>query len=147
MKISEIMSKKVTTLNLTTSLREAAEKMRDNDIGAIPVVDPKTDKIKGMLTDRDIVVRAVAAGKDLDNASVETAMTQKIRYVFEDEDISKAADQMQDQQVRRLVVLNREKRLVGLVSLSDLACRGLSDQLSAKVMKSVSEASASHAMH
>jgi CBS domain-containing protein len=147
MRIGDVMSKKVTTVHLTTSLREAAEKMRAEDIGALPVVDSATDKIRGMLTDRDIVVRAVAMGRNLDRTSAAEVMTEKIRYVFEDEDIAKAAEHMQDRQIRRLVVLNRDKRLVGLVALSDLALKGQDEHLSANVVKAVSEPTEQHAMH
>ncbi len=147
MKISDIMSTKVETVKLDTTLRVAAEKMRSEDVGALPVVDATEDKIKGMLTDRDIVVRAAALGKDLDNTFAHEAMTKKICYVFEDDDISKAAEAMQDKQVRRLVVLSRNKRLVGLVSLADLARKGNDEQLSANVVKSVSKTAAQHSVH
>ena len=123
MKIAEVMSRKVTTVSLNTTLQEAAEKMRVEDIGALPVVSPSEDKIAGMLTDRDIVVRAVAVGKDLAKTHAEEAMTEHIHYVFEDEDLSKATEMMQGKNIRRLVVLNRDKRLVGLVSEADLACK------------------------
>lgn len=147
MKIHQIMSRNITTIKLTTTLREAAEMMRREDVGAFPVVDPAEDKIKGMLTDRDIVVRAAALGKDLENTFAQEVMTEKVRYVFEDEDISKAADAMQDKQIRRLLVLNRSKRLVGLVALSDLAVKGQDERLSADVIKGVSETVAQHAIH
>ncbi|MBI4214966.1 CBS domain-containing protein [archaeon] len=142
MKISEIMTKKVEFINLETSLQKAAEKMREEDIGALPVVDPSTERIKGMLTDRDIVIRAAALGKDLHTTPAKEAMTKKIRYVFEDEELNSAADQMIDNQIRRVVVLNREKRLVGLVSLSDLACRAKAEKLSGHVLKTVNDTAA-----
>ena len=88
-------------------------------LALLPVTDG--DKIKGMVTDRDIVIRAVALGKDLTKANAREAMTEHIRYVFDDEDISEAAKAMKGKQIRRLVVLNRAKRLIGLVSLGDLA--------------------------
>lgn len=147
MKISEVMSKNVSTVNLNTTLREAAEKMRAKDIGALPVVDPVADKLKGMLTDRDIVVRAAAQGKNMDQTTAEAAMTSNIRYVFEDDDIAVAADKMRNQQIRRLVVLNRDKRLVGMLALSDLAVKGQDEHLSAEVVRCVSETTAQHAVH
>lgn len=139
MRVREAMTKSVATIQLNTTLREAAEKMRAEDVGALPVVDPQADKIKGMLTDRDIVIRAAAIGRDLGNTFAREAMTEKIRFVFEDDDISKAAEFMQDKQVRRLVVLNREKRLVGMISLADLALKSQDEHLSAGVMKKVSQ--------
>lgn len=147
MKISEVMSRSITTIYLDTTLREAAEKMRAEDIGALPVVDPGTDKIKGMLTDRDIVIRAAASGKNLEKTTAQEAMTEKIRFVFEDEDIGKAATQMRDRQIRRLVVLNRDKRLVGVVALSDLARKSRDEHLFADVVRCVSETAAQHALH
>jgi CBS domain-containing protein len=135
MKIKDVMTKKITTITLDTPLQEAAEKMRENEIGALPVVNTASDRIEGMLTDRDIVVRGIALGKNLDNTPAKEVMTVKILYVFEDEDITVAADQMKDNRIRRVVVLNREKRLVGLVSISDLACRGQDEKLASHVLK------------
>lgn len=145
MKIAEIMSPKVTMINLDTTLLEAAQKMKMDDVGALPVNDG--EKIRGMITDRDIVVRAVAAGKDLSLTTAKEIMTEKIRYVFEDEDISVAANAMKDKQIRRLVVLSRTKRLVGLLSLGDLALRSNDQHMSGEVVRGVSEPSGEHVVH
>lgn len=145
MKVAEIMSKNVSYVTLDTSLREAAEMMKSKDIGSIPVTDG--EKLKGMLTDRDIVTRAVAAGKDPAKTTAKEAMTKRISYVFDDDDIGEAAESMKSRQIRRLAVLNRAKRLVGMVSLGDIASHGHDDGLSADVVRCVSESSAEHAVH
>ena len=94
--------------------------MRDHDCGALPV--RKDERLVGIITDRDIAVRAVAEGKPVDECTVGEVMTPGIKYVFEDEMAEAAAENMSRLQIRRLPVLNREKRLVGIVALADLAC-------------------------
>ncbi|MCX6129000.1 MAG: CBS domain-containing protein [Proteobacteria bacterium] len=145
MKVSEIMSKNPCYIKLDTNLKEAAEQMRSHDIGALPVTDGK--KIKGMLTDRDIVMRSIALGKDPLKTLAKDAMTEKIQYIYEDDDISKAADAMSSQQIRRLVVLDRKKNLVGLVSMGDLSVKSGDDHLTANLAKHCSEPISQHAMH
>lgn len=139
MKVSDIMCRDVTTIKLGTTLREAAQLMKQHDIGSLPVTDD--DRIKGMLTDRDIVVRALADGKNPEEVRAADAMTQKIQYIFEDEDIAQAAERMKSQQIRRLVVLNRDKRLVGFVSLGDLARDADDERMTGDVTRRVSEPS------
>ena len=145
MKIIDVMTRTVKTIMLDTPLRDAAEQMRAQDIGALPVTDG--EKIKGILTDRDIVIRAVAAGKDLSRTMAKDAMSKHIRYVFEDEDIKTSAESMSTNQIRRLVVLDRNKRLVGLVSLGDLSRKGEDEHLLAGVARCCSESAAQHAAH
>jgi CBS-domain-containing membrane protein len=101
-----------------TTLRQAAAIMKESDTGVLPVGEH--DKLVGMITDRDIAVRAVAEGKGPD-APVREVMTAEVKYCFEDEDTAHVAETMAQQQVRRLPVVNRDKRLVGIVSLGDLA--------------------------
>jgi CBS domain-containing protein len=136
-KIRDIMSPNVTLIRLETTVRDAAEKMKALDVGALPVTDG--EKIKGMLTDRDIVVRCIAAGKDPASTPVREAMTERIKFVFDDDDVAAAADAMKDKQIRRLIVLNRAKRLVGLVSFGDLARHAEDVHLSAGVARRVAE--------
>jgi CBS domain-containing protein len=143
MKIADIMSRDVDSIRLDTPLTEAAKKMRDHDIGSLPVTDGQ--KIHGMLTDRDIVVRALAMDKDPAKTTAREAMTEKIRYVFDDQDVSEAAESMKDQQIRRLVVLNRDKRLVGFVSMGDLSRKTNDEHLTASVARTCSEPNAPHA--
>jgi CBS domain-containing protein len=118
MKISECMTRNVRIASPETTIQSAAKMMADLDAGALPV--GTDDRLVGMITDRDIAIRAVAAGKGPDTR-VREAMTAEIRYCFEDEDLGHVLQNMGDQQVRRLPVMNRDKRLVGIVSFSDLA--------------------------
>lgn len=136
MKISEIMTRNVQTLTPDSSLREAASLMGRIDSGALLVNDG--DRLVGMVTDRDITVRGVAAGLDAE-APVREVMSSEIRYCFEDEDVQHVAENMAKIQLRRLPVLNREKRLVGVVSLGNIAaCR--SERASATVLQGVARA-------
>lgn len=118
MQIREIMSRDVDVLPPDASIVEAARHMRDRDIGSIPVAE--NDRLIGMLTDRDIVTRCIADG--LDTAGpVREAMTDKMLYCYEDQEVDEIAHNMSEQKVRRLPVVDRSKRLVGIVSLGDIA--------------------------
>jgi len=118
MKISECMTPDVRLTDPEMSLREAAQTMAECDAGVLPVGE--NDRLVGMLTDRDIAIRGVARGLGPD-AKVREAMTHEVRWCFEDEDSDEVLATMADEQIRRLPVLNREKRLVGIISLGDLA--------------------------
>ena len=119
MKLKEVMSTDVEMVPADASLKDAAEKMKSGDIGALPVWDGK--EIVGMLTDRDITVRVTAEGKDPEAAKVRDAMTPQVMYVYEDQDVDEASKLMKDKQIRRLAVFNREDKMVGMFSLGDLA--------------------------
>lgn len=121
MNVREIMTPDVVIAAPDDTLQHAAELMADIDSGALPVGE--NDRLVGMLTDRDITVRAVAAGKSPSECKVREVMSPDIKYVFEDESIEDAARNMSELQVRRLPVLNRDKRLVGIVSLGDLSLK------------------------
>ena len=119
MKVREAMTGDVCLTNPDRTIREAARIMADKDIGALPVGE--NDRLVGMITDRDIAIRAVAQGKGPDTPVREVMTTEKVLYCYDDEDLDHVAKNMGEQQVRRLPVVNREKRLVGIVSLGDLA--------------------------
>ena len=119
MKIREIMSPEVRCIGPDNTLVEAAGLMRELDVGAIPVCDQ--DRLAGMLTDRDLALRAVASGKDPGQTTVREIMSEGIIAIFDDQSVEEAAHLMEKKQVRRLPVLNRQKHLVGIVSLGDLA--------------------------
>jgi CBS domain-containing protein len=121
MKVREIMTRDVRVVSPTDDLRSAAQLMEKNDFGMVPVGE--NDRLVGMLTDRDITVRAVARGLAPDQAKVRDVMTSDVKYVYEDESVADVSRNMSELQVRRLPVLNREKRLVGIVSLGDLALK------------------------
>ena len=118
MKIHEIMTKEVHVAGPEQSIREAARIMAQYDAGALPVGND--DRLLGIITDRDIAVRAVALGKSPDTP-VAAVMSREVLYCFEDEDVEHVVRNMGDIKVRRLPVMNRQKRLVGIVSLGDLS--------------------------
>lgn len=136
MLVREVMSDNVEIIDPEISLREAARKMRNLDCGALPIGE--NDKLIGMITDRDITVRAVAEGKDPDSTHVRNAMTDKIKYIFEDQKVEDAGSLMEDEQIRRLVVLNKDKRAVGICSLGDIATHNSGHKLSGDILESVS---------
>lgn len=118
MQIKDIMTPGVRTVRAEESLRDAALCMAECDVGALPVTDD--ERLIGMITDRDIAVRGVALGKQAD-ATVGEAMSPEVMYCFADEDVEDVCANMGDIQVRRLPVVDHEKRLVGIVSLADIA--------------------------
>lgn len=127
MQISEIMTRDVQLASPKQTVQQAAKLMADLGCGCIPVAD--NDRLVGMLTDRDICVRAVAAGKTPGRCKVGEVMSAEVKYVFEDETTEDLARNMSTLQVRRMPVLNRDKRLVGIVSLGDLAtANGAADE-------------------
>jgi len=121
MRVADCMTRDVRIANPDETIRQAAQTMASIDAGDLPVSE--NDRLVGMITDRDIAVRGVADGKGPD-AKIRDVMSAEVRYCFEDEDVDDVLRNMGDIKVRRLPVLNRDKRLVGIVSLSDLATGG-----------------------
>jgi CBS domain-containing protein len=119
MHINEVMTRNVKIASPSDSLQRAAQLMEEEDFGSLPVGE--NDRLVGMLSDRDIAIRAVAQGLSPTECTVRDVMSAEIKYVFDDESVEDAAKMMGKLQVRRLPVLNRDKRLVGIVSLGDLA--------------------------
>jgi CBS domain-containing protein len=140
MNIASVMSRDVQLVNPDDTIRNAAALMKKVDAGLLPVAD--NDKLVGMITDRDIAVRAVAEGKGPDT-KVRDAMTREVKYCFEDEDVTHVAENMAELQVRRLPVMNRDKRLVGIVALADLATEG-SLPKTARALHGISQAGGQH---
>ena len=118
MKIKDCMTRRVHTVGPDATIAEAARLMAENDVGVLPVATP--DRLIGMITDRDIAIRAVADGLTPDT-KVRTVMSDEVMYCFDNEEIDEVLANMGDIQVRRLPVVDQDKRLVGIVSLSDLA--------------------------
>ena len=137
MKLKDIMTEKVEVIGPDTSLYEAARKMRDLDVGSLPVCDG--ERLVGMLTDRDLTVRAVAEGRDPKTAPVRDSMTPDIVYCFENQTAADAERIMGEKQIRRLPVLDRDKRLAGIVSLGDLATKTDEAKAVGKTLEKVSE--------
>jgi CBS domain-containing protein len=139
MQVFEAMTPEVTTVKPDTPLIEAARLMRENGIGPLPVCDG--DRLLGILTDRDIAIRATAEGLDPQSTAVRQVMTSEVVTCFEADDIRKAAEIMQRAQVRRLLVVDGDGRLAGIVSLGDIALQTGDDQLSGQTLERVSEPS------
>jgi len=140
MKIKEAMTREVEVIHPNASITEAAEKMKNLNIGPLPVCDGTT--VLGMITDRDITIRATAEGHDPKNTKVRDVMTPEVVHVFDDQDVEDAAKLMAEKQVRRLVVLNREKRLVGIIAMADVAVDAKKDKLTGQTLESISEPAA-----
>ncbi len=118
MKVSQVMTREVVLADPGQTIAEAAQRMARCDSGALPVGE--NDRLVGMITDRDIAVRAVARNLPPDTP-VRKVMSTEVLYCFDDEDIEHVAKNMGEQQIRRLPVVNRDKRLVGIVSIADVA--------------------------
>jgi len=124
MKIADVMSREVVLTSPEATIREVASKMSDLDAGILPVQD--NDRLVGMITDRDIAIRGVAQGKGPES-KVSEVMTPDVKYCFEDDDVAAIVKNMAEIKVQRLPVMNRDKRLVGIVSLGDIAIQAEPD--------------------
>ncbi len=137
--LKEIMTPSVDVIAPNATVADAARKMKDLDVGAIPVCDG--EKLLGMVTDRDLVVRVLALSRSPVEALVRDAMTPGLVYCFEDQDAEAAAELMAEKQIRRIPILSKSKKLVGIVSLGDLAIDGLEPHESGEVIHHVSDPS------
>jgi CBS domain-containing protein len=131
------MTEKVELIDPNTTIRDVAKRMRADNIGALPVGE--NDRLIGMVTDRDIVVRAVAENLSAGNTSARDVMSEHVYWCFDDADVEKAAETMAKHQVRRLPVINHDKRLVGIVSLADLGRSA--ERAATKALEGISEPS------
>ena len=118
MKLKDAMTTQVEVVRPDASIQEAAEKMRALDVGALPVCDGP--RLIGMITDRDITIRATAQACDPEATLVRDILSPELVYAFEDQDLEEAEQLMQEKQIRRLPVLSRDKQLVGIVALADV---------------------------
>ncbi len=125
MEVREIMSREVRIAHAAETLQEAAEVMADEGVGALPVGDH--GRLVGLITERDIVVRAVALGRAPSETPVRDVMSEEVLYCFEDEDVDETARHMDELNIRRMPVLDRDKRLVGVVALADIKGRATRD--------------------
>jgi len=137
MRVKEVMTRDAECTRPDAALQDAAARMKELNVGALPVCD--NDRLIGMITDRDITVRATADACDPRSTCVRHVMTPNLVYCFDDQLVSEAARLMQDNQIRRLPVLNRDKRLVGMVSLGDLATKTGDEELTGAALEEVSE--------
>ena len=140
MKINKCMTRDVQLTSPTQSIREAAKKMAEIDAGSLPVADD--NRLVGMITDRDIAIRAVAEGKSPDTP-VSEVMSKEVLYCFDDQELEEVSRNMADVKVRRLPVLNRDKKLVGIVSLGDLSQKE-QPEATAKAVTNISKPGGKH---
>ena len=140
MRVSEAMSREVRLAAPGQSIRDVAKIMAEIDAGSMPVGE--NDRLVGMITDRDIAIRAVALGKGPDTPVRDVMSTEQVLYCFEDEELEHVAKNMGDEQVRRLPVVNRDKRLVGIVSLGDVSQK--EKRAAAKAVSGVSRPGGQH---
>jgi len=137
MQIKEIMSSNVEVTYPNCTLQEAADRMKALDVGALPVCDG--DRIVGMITDRDITVRAISEGWDPWTTAVREIMTPDAVCCYDNQQVTEAARLMRDRQVRRIMVLDRRQHLVGMISLGDVAVGTADDMLAGETLEKVSE--------
>lgn len=135
--VRDCMTKQVELGTTDMSLRDAALKMRDGDFGSLPIY--KNDKLVGMLTDRDIAIRCVADGGDVKKLKVGEVMTERVLYCYDDQSLDEVAQNLGDNQIRRLPVVNRDKKLVGILSLSDLSRAHINPKQLVRTMSELSK--------
>ncbi len=134
--VKDVMSPDVKVIGPEETIRNAAQKMRDGDFGMMPVGE--NDRMIGAISDRDIAIRAVAEGKN-PGTKVREVMSEGVAWVFETDSVEKAARVMSEHQVRRLPVVNRDKRLVGIVALGDFAVEGSELKRAAEALSEISQ--------
>ncbi len=137
MLIKDCMTKQVEVGNPSMSLTEVARKMNDGDFGILPIV--ANDRIVGMITDRDIAVRGIAQGRDPNKLQVNDVMSKHVFYCYEDQSMEEVSQNLGKNQVRRLPVLNRQKRLVGMLSIGDLAKSKINPQKFEEALQNISK--------
>jgi CBS domain-containing protein len=142
MKVSEAMTRDVRIASPSETIRQAAQVMARIDAGILPVGE--NDRLVGMITDRDIAVRAVAAGKSPDTPIREVMSSDDVCYCFEDQEIDDVASNMAEIKVRRLPVVSREKRLVGILSLGDISQAGSQEQPAVEALSGICEPGGQH---
>jgi len=136
MLLKEIMTPKVEAIRANTLIVDVAKRMRELDVGAFPVV--ASDGVHGIVTDRDITIRGVAAGMDPTKAPVSDVMTAQVLAMSAETPVSEAAQAMQQQQIRRLLVTDEQNNVIGIVSLGDLAVRG-GEKLGGEALQKISD--------
>ena len=136
MKIRDMLTKDPHVIGPDAMISEAAKMMKKHDIGMLPVCDGQ--RLVGSITDRDLSVRAVADGRNPLSTKVRDVMTPNVFWCFDDQGIEDAAQLMEEKQIRRLPIVNRDKQLVGIISLGDFALRSQNEQLAEEVLEGVS---------
>lgn len=141
MQVCDVMTRDVQCIRPSASVMDAARYMKKIDVGVLPVCGDQ-ERLVGMLTDRDIVLRAVADRRDMEETKVQDIMTPDVAFCTEDQSVEHAARLMREKQIRRLVVLNHDRRLVGIVSLGDLAVDAEDEELVGSALEGISKPAA-----
>ncbi len=136
MKVREIMTSNVECMSPESGLAEIAGKMKSLDVGFIPICE--ADRLVGTVTDRDIVIRALAESRDINNTRAREIMTREVIYAFQDENVKDVAEKMRDKDVRRILILDSSKRLVGVVSIGDIS--KVEEKVTGKTLHDITEA-------
>jgi len=137
MKVKEVMTKEIETIRPDATIHEAARTMKSLNVGILPVQE--TNKLTGIITDRDIVCRTIAVGKDPKTTLVKNVMTPEVFCCSEEEDIEEAAKLMEEKRVHRLIVLDDQNKPVGIFTLSDIAVKACDEHLSWEVLEKICE--------
>ena len=138
MKVSEIMSRNVQCIEGDTSIKDAAEKMRSLDVGFLPVCEG--GDVVGTLTDRDIAIRHVADGQNPYRVKARDMMTPNVFFCFENQDVEEVARYMQEHEVRRVLIFDHAKQIVGIVSLGDISKAAGEERIAGETLKDIAEA-------
>ena len=139
-KCSDVMTREPVSCEPDEAVSRVAELMKRQDVGAVPVIETAASRrLIGIITDRDIVVKVVAAGRDAQSAAVREAMTSNPATCLEDEDVREAVSRMADRQVRRIPVVDREGRLCGIIAQADIATRVQQDKTTGELVEAISE--------
>ena len=145
MKAKDIMTKNPKCVTPETSVREAARLMKEEDVGVLPVVDRDgSDRLVGIVTDRDIAIRHVAEGHDSSSCPVREAMTSNVRTARENDDVNDVMDVMGKEQIRRIPVINERGGLIGIVAQADIVREARDDKKAERTIEKISEAGGRH---
>lgn len=137
MLINEIMSKPVECVDSKENIVTVAAKMKSVGSGFLPVCE--NDKLVGVVTDRDIVVRGVAGGKDINSITIKEVMTEEVIYCYENNQLLDVLDKMEENHIRRIIVLNESKRLVGVISIDDIAAKAEGKLITGETLARINE--------
>lgn len=137
MKVKDIMENKPQYVAPETTLTEAAKLLRDNDFGFLPIGE--NDRLIGTVTDRDMIIKGIAEGWDPNTKTVRDVMNDKVFYCYEEDSLEKAAGYLENLQIHRLIVLNTDKRMTGIVSVGDFGRKCQNDEMCGQIVEGISE--------
>lgn len=137
MRLKEMMTSRIELIAQQASVADAARKMKSLNVGALPVFS--NNELVGMITDRDITIRAVAGGLNPEEVAVQEVMSPQVESILDSEDVAAAAQKMKQNRIRRLIVQDKDGKVAGIVSLGDLAVRGDAPDATEEALERISE--------